>query len=135
MQLRIYKADRVVVDLDKAKLEYLQASLVVTSTRRLMIPSLLHSNMHDFAKDMESLLRWICEQLPTSWSLRKSMVDCLTTFSSNHLLAARSHNAVAIHIGSAASSPASNSIVISNKMEEVVDVIPLDYDFQYLLPL
>jgi hypothetical protein len=106
MQLRIYKADRVVMDLEKAKLEYLQASLVVTSTRRLMIPSLVHSNMHDFAKDMESLLRWICEQLPTSWSLRKSMVDCLN-FSS------RSHSV----------------------MEEVVDVIPLDYEFQYLLPM
>lgn len=104
--LRIYKADRVVMDLEKAKLEYLQASLVVTSTRRLMIPSLVHSNMHDFAKDMESLLRWICEQLPTSWSLRKSMVDCLN-FSS------RSHSV----------------------MEEVVDVIPLDYEFQYLLPM
>lgn len=107
MQLRIYKADRVLVDLDKAKLEYLQASLVVTSTRRLMIPSLLHSNMHDFAKDTESLLRWICEQLPTSWSLRKSMVDCLAAITNNN-----------------------------NKLEEVVvDVIPLDYDFQYLLPM
>ncbi|CAN6310076.1 unnamed protein product [Urochloa humidicola] len=106
--LRIYKADRVAMDLEKAKLEYLQASLVVTSTRRLMIPSLIHSNMHDFAKDMESLLRWICEQLPTSWSLRKSMVDCLSLRSSSmHLI----------------------------KMEEVVDVIPFDYEFQYLLPM
>ncbi|XP_062213894.1 uncharacterized protein LOC133914945 isoform X2 [Phragmites australis] len=102
--LRIYKADRVITDLEKAKLEYLQASLVVTSTRRLMIPSLIHSNMHDFAKDMESLVRWICEQLPTSWSLRKSMVDCLRG-------------------------------QIRHKMEEVVDVIPFDYEFQYLLPM
>ncbi|KAF6982398.1 hypothetical protein CFC21_000793 [Triticum aestivum] len=99
--LRIYKADRVMAELEKAKLDYLQASLVVTSTRRLMIPSLIHSNMHDFAKDMESLLRWICEQLPTSWSLRKSMVDCLR----GHL-----------------------------KVEDVVEVIPYDYEFQYLLP-
>jgi hypothetical protein len=38
---------------------------------------LTHSNMHDFAKDMGSLVPWICEQLPTSWSLRKSVVDCL----------------------------------------------------------
>lgn len=116
MQLRIYKADRVVMDLEKAKLEYLQASLVVTSTRRLMIPSLVHSNMHDFAKDMESLLRWICEQLPTSWSLRKSMVDCLTFSSSS----SRSSHNVNVNV---------------NVMEEVVDVIPLDYDFQYLLPM
>ncbi|KAK3148689.1 hypothetical protein QOZ80_3AG0207430 [Eleusine coracana subsp. coracana] len=102
--LRIYKADRVVADLEKAKLEYLQASLVVTSTRRLMIPGLIHSNMHDFAKDMESLVRWICEQLPTSWSLRKSMVDCLRR--GRHV-----------------------------KVDDVVDVIPLDYEFQYLLPM
>ncbi|XP_044955808.1 uncharacterized protein LOC123406348 isoform X3 [Hordeum vulgare subsp. vulgare] len=99
--LRIYKADRVMAELEKAKLDYLQASLVVISTKRLMIPSLIHSNMHDFAKDMESLLRWICDQLPTSWSLRKSMVDCLR----GHL-----------------------------KVEDVVEVIPYDYEFQYLLP-
>nr|CAB3449559.1 unnamed protein product [Digitaria exilis] len=105
--LRIYKADRVAMDLEKAKLEYLQASLVVTSTRRLLIPGLIHTNMHDFAKDMESLVRWICEQLPTSWSLRKSMVDCLSLRGqTTHL-----------------------------KMDEVVDVIPLDYEFQYLLPM
>ncbi|KAE8779148.1 hypothetical protein D1007_47875 [Hordeum vulgare] len=103
--LRIYKADRVMMDLEKAKLDYLQASLVVTSTRRLMIPGLIHSNMHDFSKDMESLLRWICDQLPTSWSLRKSMVDCL-----------RGHQG---HL----------------KVEDVVEVIPYDYEFQYLLPM
>lgn len=108
MQLRIYKADRVSMDLEKAKLEYLQASLVVTSTRRLLIPGLIHSNMHDFAKDMESLVRWICEQLPTSWSLRKSMVDCLSL-----------RGQTTTHL----------------KMDEVVDVIPLDYEFQYLLPM
>ncbi|KAL6909608.1 hypothetical protein ACP4OV_001889 [Aristida adscensionis] len=102
--LRIYKADRVMVELEKAKLDYLQASLVVTSTRRLMIPSLIHSSMHDFAKDMESLVRWICEQLPTSWSLRKSMVDCLR---------AQPHS----------------------KIHDVVQVIPFDYEFQYLLPM
>uniref|UniRef100_A0A0E0KLV8 DUF547 domain-containing protein n=1 Tax=Oryza punctata TaxID=4537 RepID=A0A0E0KLV8_ORYPU len=107
--LRIYKADRVMMDLEKAKLEYLQASLVVTSTtRRLMIPSLIHSNMHDFAKDLDSLVRWICDQLPTSWSLRKSMVDCLRSGHANH-------HRLNIH--------------------DLVDVIPYDYDFQYLLPM
>ncbi|KAL5217631.1 hypothetical protein ABZP36_018315 [Zizania latifolia] len=102
--LRIYKADRVVMDLEKAKLEYLQASLVVTSRRRLMIPSLMHCNMHDMAKDTESLVRWICEQLPTSWSLRKSMVDCLSLRGQSHL-----------------------------KIQDIVHVIPYDYEFQYLL--
>ncbi|KAM0847458.1 hypothetical protein ACQ4PT_054996 [Festuca glaucescens] len=103
--LRIYKADRVMMDLEKAKLDYLQASLVVTSTRKLMIPSLIHSNMHDFAKDMESLLRWICDQLPTSWSLRKSMVGCLRG-QQGHL-----------------------------KVDDVMEVIQYDYEFQYLLPM
>jgi hypothetical protein len=98
------------MDLEKAKLEYLQASLVVTSARRLLIPSLIHSSMHDFGKDMESLLRWICEQLPTSWSLRKSMVECLSLRGPGH------------------------THLITN-MEEVVDVIPFDYEFQYLLPM
>uniref|UniRef100_J3LV07 DUF547 domain-containing protein n=2 Tax=Oryza brachyantha TaxID=4533 RepID=J3LV07_ORYBR len=108
--LRIYKADRVMMDLEKAKLEYLQASLVVTSTRRLMIPSLIHSNMHDFAKDMESLVRWIIDQLPTSWSLRKSMVDCLRPGGGGH------HHHLRIQ-------------------DLLLDVIPYDYDFQYLLPM
>lgn len=106
MQLRIYRAERVIMELEKAKLDYLQASLVVaSSSRKVMIPGLLHSNMHDFGKDMESLLRWVCEQLPTSWSLRKSMVDCLRGQSSNL------------------------------KVEDVVEVIPCDYEFQYLLPM
>ncbi|KQK11971.1 uncharacterized protein LOC100823300 isoform X3 [Brachypodium distachyon] len=104
--LRIYRAERVIMELEKAKLDYLQASLVVaSSSRKVMIPGLLHSNMHDFGKDMESLLRWVCEQLPTSWSLRKSMVDCLRGQSSNL------------------------------KVEDVVEVIPCDYEFQYLLPM
>ncbi|OEL25544.1 hypothetical protein BAE44_0013437 [Dichanthelium oligosanthes] len=115
--LRIYKADRVAMDLEKAKLEYLQASLVVTSTRRLLVPSLIHSSMHDFAKDMESLLRWICEQLPTSWSLRKSMVDCLSLQRGQQQTTTTHHLKTML-------------------MEEViVDVMPFDYEFQYLLPM
>ncbi|KAG8061932.1 hypothetical protein GUJ93_ZPchr0003g18475 [Zizania palustris] len=109
--LRIYKADRVVMDLEKAKLEYLQASLVVTSRRRLMIPSLMHCNMHDMAKDTESLVRWICEQLPASWSLRKSMVDCLSALRGQGQGQQHSHL----------------------KIQDIVHVIPYDYEFQYLL--
>nr|CAD1818993.1 unnamed protein product [Ananas comosus var. bracteatus] len=75
--MRIYTGDGVTRELEKSKLEYLQASLVVTSTGKLMIPSLIHSNMSEFASDLDSLMDWIINQLPASWSLRKSMVECL----------------------------------------------------------
>ncbi|KAJ0967332.1 hypothetical protein J5N97_024249 [Dioscorea zingiberensis] len=75
--VRIYTAESVIGELEKAKLEYLQASIVVTSTRRLMIPKLLVSNMRELAEDLDSLVEWICNQLPTSGSLRKSIVECL----------------------------------------------------------
>ena len=76
VQVRIYTAEGVVAELEKSKLEYLQASIVVTGTRRIAIPELVLRNMLDFAHDRESLVEWVCHQLPTSGSLRKSMVDC-----------------------------------------------------------
>ncbi|KAH7690399.1 Ternary complex factor MIP1 leucine-zipper-containing protein [Dioscorea alata] len=75
--VRIYTAEGVISELEKAKLEYLQASIVVTSTRKLMIPKLLVLNMRELAKGLDSLVEWICNQLPTSGSLRKSIVECL----------------------------------------------------------
>lgn len=77
VQVRIYTAEGVISELEKAKLEYLQASIVVTSTRKLMIPKLLILNMRELAKGLDSLVEWICNQLPTSGSLRKSIVECL----------------------------------------------------------
>lgn len=77
VQVRTYTADGVVGELEKSKMDYLQASIVVTSTKRILIPHLLHSNMHDFARDLDSLVDWIVNQLPTSWPLRKSMLECL----------------------------------------------------------
>ncbi|KAF5930996.1 hypothetical protein HYC85_031869 [Camellia sinensis] len=77
--VRIYTAEGIAAELEKSKLEYLQASIVVTSTKRIALPGLLLRNMHDFAKDMESLIEWVYHQLPTSGSLRKSMVDCFRT--------------------------------------------------------
>lgn len=74
--MRIYTADGVVAELEKSKLEYLQASIVVTSTKKIAFPELLLKNMLDFAVDTDSLVEWVCQQLPTSGSLRKSMVDC-----------------------------------------------------------
>ncbi|KAF5188009.1 electron transporter, putative (Protein of unknown function, DUF547) [Thalictrum thalictroides] len=74
--VRIYTANGVSAELEKSKLDYLQASIVVTKTKRLHIPELLLKNMLDFARNVDSLVEWVCQQLPTSWSLRKSMVEC-----------------------------------------------------------
>ncbi|KAL4341072.1 hypothetical protein GQ457_08G000810 [Hibiscus cannabinus] len=75
--VRIYTGDGVSVELEKSKVEYLQASIVVTKSKKIAFPELLLRNMFDFAVDMNSLVQWVCQQLPTSGSLRKSMVDCL----------------------------------------------------------
>ncbi|KAJ3678597.1 hypothetical protein LUZ60_002400 [Juncus effusus] len=76
--LRIYTPERITTELEKSKLDYLQASLVLTSTKRLMIPNLIYSNLMDeFANNLDLLLQWIINQLPTSWPLRKSMVECV----------------------------------------------------------
>ncbi|KAK9664060.1 hypothetical protein RND81_14G017200 [Saponaria officinalis] len=74
--VRIYTAEGVTSELEKSKLEYLSASISVTSTRTVWLPELLIQNMHDFAEDLNSLVEWVCHQLPTSGSLRKSIVDC-----------------------------------------------------------
>ncbi|RWW06831.1 hypothetical protein GW17_00029812 [Ensete ventricosum] len=76
-KVRIYTADGVIGELERSKMDYLQASVVVTTTKRILIPHLLHSNMHDFARDLDSLVDWVVNQLPTSWPLRKSMLECL----------------------------------------------------------
>ncbi|MED6116796.1 hypothetical protein PIB30_103499, partial [Stylosanthes scabra] len=77
--VRIYTSDGVTSELEKAKLDYLQASIMATSTKRIGFPELLLRNMHDFASDTDSLVDWVCNQLPTSGTLRKSMVDCFRT--------------------------------------------------------
>ncbi|KAL1544124.1 hypothetical protein AAHA92_21019 [Salvia divinorum] len=74
--VKIYTAEGVTGELERSKLEYLQASIVVTSTKRIALPELLLRNMFDFGQDMGSLVEWLCQQLPTSGSLRKSIVDC-----------------------------------------------------------
>ncbi|KAJ4778683.1 hypothetical protein LUZ62_062940 [Rhynchospora pubera] len=103
--LRIYTPERISADLEKSKLDYLQAALVVTSTKRLLIPSLIHSNfMHHFEKDLEPLLQWILNQLPTSWPLRKSMVECLKLQS-------------------------------GVKINGFVEIMPYNDEFQYLFPV
>ena len=103
--MRIYTADGVVSELEKSKLEYLQASIAVTSTKKIALPELLLRNMHDFVQDTDSLVEWVCHQLPTSGSLRKSMVDCFRGLST------------------------------SAKMSSIVEKIPYDFEFQYLLQI
>ncbi|XP_010554611.1 PREDICTED: uncharacterized protein LOC104824281 isoform X2 [Tarenaya hassleriana] len=75
--LRVYTPDNVVNDLGRARVEYLEASVGVSSKKRIVIPQLLQWNMKDFADDMESLLEWIYSQLPRSGSLKGMMMECL----------------------------------------------------------
>ncbi|XP_059628121.1 uncharacterized protein LOC132270921 [Cornus florida] len=75
--LRVYRPDRVVNELEKAKVEYLEASIGITSKKKILVPKLLQWHMRDFADDMESLLEWIYSQLPHSGSLKRLMMECL----------------------------------------------------------
>lgn len=105
MQVRIYTPESVAAELEKSKLEYLQASIVVTRRKRIALPELLLlQKMHDFAQDTDSLVEWVCHQLPASGSLRKSLVDCFR-----------------------------NLIASGGKVSAIVDKIPYDFEFQYLL--
>lgn len=69
-------AEGVTAELERSKLEYLQAAIMVSGTKKIALPQLLLTNMKDFGADKESLMEWVCQQLPTSGSLRKSIVDC-----------------------------------------------------------
>ncbi|VVA24788.1 PREDICTED: mRNAion factor [Prunus dulcis] len=62
--VRVYTAFQVENELEVAKREYLQAAVGISSTK-FAIPKLLNWYLPDFAKDIESLLDWICLQLPS----------------------------------------------------------------------
>ncbi|XP_004499094.1 uncharacterized protein [Cicer arietinum] len=62
--VRVYTASQVENELEVAKREYLQATIGI-STSKFAIPKLLDWNLQNFAKDLESLLDWICLQLPS----------------------------------------------------------------------
>ncbi|RDX64679.1 hypothetical protein CR513_56742 [Mucuna pruriens] len=62
--VRVYTASQVENELEMAKREYLQAAVGI-STSKFVIPKLLDWYLLDFAKDLESLLDWICLQLPS----------------------------------------------------------------------
>ncbi|KAG9450980.1 hypothetical protein H6P81_010945 [Aristolochia fimbriata] len=72
--VRVYTASNVEHELDLAKRDYLQAAVRITTTK-VAIPKLLDWYLLDFAKDMESLLDWICLQLPGG--LDKEAIRCL----------------------------------------------------------
>ncbi|KNA16225.1 hypothetical protein SOVF_091060 isoform B [Spinacia oleracea] len=73
--VRIYTAAQVEIELEVAKREYLQATVGISRNKELIIPKLVQWYLLDFAKDLESLLDWICLQLPTV--LRKDAIKCL----------------------------------------------------------
>lgn len=77
LQLRVYTAEDVVSELEKAKVEFLEASVGVSCKRKIVVPKLLHCHMRDFADDVESLLEWIYSQLPRSGPLKLSIMECL----------------------------------------------------------
>ena len=85
MKVRVYTAAQVENELEVAKREYLQAAIGV-STSKFAIPKLLDWYLLDFAKDLESLLDWICLQLPSEIgkeaikSLEKSKKEPLSQF-------------------------------------------------------
>ncbi|KAL3571636.1 hypothetical protein D5086_025540 [Populus alba] len=72
--VRVYTAAQVENELEEAKKDYLQAAIGIT-TSKFAIPKLLDWYLLDFAKDLESLLDWICLQLPSE--LGKEAINCL----------------------------------------------------------
>ncbi|XP_050386854.1 uncharacterized protein LOC126803141 [Argentina anserina] len=75
--LRVYTSEEIVNELERAEVEYLEASVGVTSKKRIVVPKLLQWHMRDFADDMDSLLEWIYNQLPRSGSLKRLIMECL----------------------------------------------------------
>ncbi|KAF5177774.1 ternary complex factor MIP1 leucine-zipper protein (Protein of unknown function, DUF547) [Thalictrum thalictroides] len=63
--VRVYTASQVENELEAAKKNYLQAAVGISSSNKLVIPKLLDWYLLDFAKNLESLVDWICLQLPS----------------------------------------------------------------------
>ena len=74
MKVRVYTSSEVENELEVAKREYLEASVGISSTK-FAIPKLLDWYLLDFAKDLESLVDWICLQLPSE--IGKEALKCL----------------------------------------------------------
>ncbi|KAJ4745210.1 hypothetical protein LUZ62_079615 [Rhynchospora pubera] len=79
--VRVYTPSHVEQQLETAKKDFLQASIGISNPSKLAIPKLLHWYLLDFAKDMESLMDWICMQLPDH--MTGDAVRCLEISKSN----------------------------------------------------
>ncbi|KAF5817732.1 putative ternary complex factor MIP1, leucine-zipper [Helianthus annuus] len=74
--VRIYTGSQVENELEIAKKDYLQAAIAISTAKKMVaIPKLLDWYMLDFAKDMDSLLDWVCLQLPNE--IGKQAMKCL----------------------------------------------------------
>jgi hypothetical protein len=73
--VRVYTSSQVDNELEAAKRDYLQASIGITKSNKIIIPKLLDWYLLDFAKDLDSLLDWICLQLPDE--IRNQAVKCI----------------------------------------------------------
>uniref|UniRef100_A0A803KSE5 Ternary complex factor MIP1 leucine-zipper domain-containing protein n=1 Tax=Chenopodium quinoa TaxID=63459 RepID=A0A803KSE5_CHEQI len=73
--VRVYTASQIESELEVAKREYLQAAVGVSKNDKLLIPKLLDWYQLDFAKNLDSLVDWVCLQLPDE--LRKEAFSCL----------------------------------------------------------
>ncbi|KAI3460257.1 hypothetical protein Pfo_016920 [Paulownia fortunei] len=83
--VRAYTASQVENELETAKREYLQAAVGISTIKKVIaIPKLLDWYLLDFAKDFESLLDWICLQLPSE--LGKEAMKCLESRKDEPLL-------------------------------------------------
>ena len=72
----MYRGSNVEEELELAKREYLEAAIGISKrSKKLMIPKVLDWYLLDFAKDMESLLDWVCLQLPNE--LRIEAAKCV----------------------------------------------------------
>ncbi|KAK4387553.1 hypothetical protein Sango_2361900 [Sesamum angolense] len=83
--VRVYTASQVENELEMAKRDYLQAAVGIPTVNKVIaIPKLLDWYLLDFAKDFESLLDWICLQLPSE--LGKEAMKCIENMENERCL-------------------------------------------------
>ncbi|KAM7262555.1 hypothetical protein ACFE04_000238 [Oxalis oulophora] len=73
--VRVYTATGVENELEAAKRDYLQAAIGISKTNKIILPKLLDWYQLDFAKELDSLLDWVCLQLPNE--VRNEAVKCI----------------------------------------------------------
>ncbi|KAH9621977.1 hypothetical protein KSS87_010215, partial [Heliosperma pusillum] len=75
--VRVYTASQIESELEAAKKEYIQAVVGITKDDKFTIPKLLDWYQLEFAKDLRSLIEWVCLQLPDK--LKKQALCFLET--------------------------------------------------------